>query len=296
MNTKSLAKFYQGVSAEEIQNFQQFKETHQRKQLDYNLQKVEYLSCGQGERTILLPPGGFGILPPEYGFRSIEHFEKNYKVIAPDVSLVRHLDEAIDILNRILEAEGIETVIVVGGSGAGITAQSYFKRNFTRVEAMVLYNTPSPKKERNKPAGLWIIRIFPGFILRPLFMKKMNRLASAEIPSDAEARFGFNLALLKEMFSTKFNKKAMLSALKLAFEFNEKDTYKLEDFKEWKGKVLVISAEDDPYFKDTDDLVKNLPNTETYTFPKGVGHMAPLVHPDKFFGLIDKFLQYPLSE
>jgi pimeloyl-ACP methyl ester carboxylesterase len=290
MSTKSLDKFYQGVSQEEIRNFQHFKETHQRKQLDYNKQKVEYLSCGQGEKTILLPPGGFGILPPEYGFRSIMHFEKNYKVIAPDVSRVGHLDGAIDILNRILDAEGIDTVIVVGGSGAGITAQSYFKRNFTRVEAMVLYNTFAPKKERNKPAGLWIIRIFPGFILRPLFMKKLSGLASAEIPSEAEARVGFNVALLKEMFSTHFNKKVMLSALKLAFEFNEKDTYKLEDFKEWKGKVLVITAEDDPYFKDTDDLKKNLPNTETYTFPKGVGHMAPLIHPDKFFGLIDDFL------
>jgi pimeloyl-ACP methyl ester carboxylesterase len=291
MSKKSIDKFYQGISAEEIQNFQQFKETHQRKQLEYNRQMLEYLSCGKGERTILLPPGGFGILPPEYGFRSIIHFEKNYKVIAPDVSRVSHLDEAIEMLNRILDAEGIDTVIVVGGSGAGITAQSYFKRNFTRVEAMVLYNTFGPKKERNKRVGLWIIRIFPGFILRPLFMGKFSRLASAEIPSEAEERVGFNVALLKEMFSTKFNKKAMLSALKLAFEFNEKDTYKLEDFKEWKGKILVITAEDDPYFKDTDDLMKNLPNTELYTFPKGVGHMAPLIHTDKFFGMIDDFLQ-----
>lgn len=290
MSTKAFDKFYEGVSQEEIRNFQQFKETHQRKQLDYNGQRVEYLCCGQGEKTILLPPGGFGILPPEYGFRSITHFEKKYKVIAPDVTRVRHLDEAIDILNRILDAEKIDTVIVVGGSGAGITAQSYFKRNFTRVEAVVLYNTLSPKKERNKPARLWIIRIFPGFILRLLFMKTLSRLASAEIPPEAEARVGFNVALLKEMFITKFNKKAMLSALKLGFEFNEKDAYKREDFKEWKGKVLVITAEDDPYFKDTDDLMKNLPNTELYTFPKGVGHMAPLIHPDKFFGLIDQFL------
>jgi pimeloyl-ACP methyl ester carboxylesterase len=99
------------------------------------------------------------------------------------------------------------------------------------------------------------------------------------------------VALLKEMFTAKFNKKAMLSALKLAFEFNEKDEYKLADFKEWEGKVLVITAEDDPCFKDTDDLMKNLPNTEIYAFPKGVGHMAPLIHPDKFYGLIDQFLE-----
>jgi pimeloyl-ACP methyl ester carboxylesterase len=218
------------------------------------------------------------------------HFEKKYKVIAPDVSRVCHLDEVIDILNRILDAKGIDTVIVVGGSGAGITAQSYFKRNFNKVEMMVLYNTFGPKKERNKRAGLWIIRILPGFILRPLFLRKLSRLASAEIPSEAEARVEFNMELLKEMFITTFNKKALLSALKLVFEFNEKDTYKLEDFKEWDGKVLVITAEDEPYFKDTGDLINNLPNAETFTFPKGVGHMAPLIYPDKFFGMIDDFL------
>ncbi len=53
---------------------------------------------------------------------------------------------------------------------------------------------------------------------------------------------------------------------------------------------MVITEEDDPYFKDTDDLKKNLSNTETYTFPKGVGHLAPLIHPDKFFGFLDDFL------
>ena len=80
MSTKSLDKFYQGVSQEEIRNFQQFKETHKRKRLEYNGHGVEYVSCGQGEKTILLPPGGFGILPPEFGFRSMMHFEKVYDI------------------------------------------------------------------------------------------------------------------------------------------------------------------------------------------------------------------------
>ncbi len=291
MSTKTWAKFYDGVSPEEIQNFHQFKQTHPRKRLEYNGQWVEYLGCGKGKKTILLPPGGFGILPPEYGFRSITHFEKNYKVIAPDVPDVSTLDEMSEVLNRILDAEGIESVIVVGGSGAGITTQSFFRRHCDRVEKMVLYNTFGPKKERNKRGGLWIIRIFPAFILRPLFMKKLSRLAAADIPPEAEARFGFNVALLKEMFSEKFNKKAMLSALKLVFEFNETDSYNLSDFKEWQGSVLIITAEDEHYFKDVDDLMKNLPNAELYTFPKGVGHMAPLIFPDKFFGEIDQFLE-----
>ncbi|MFC2155007.1 alpha/beta fold hydrolase [Acidobacteriota bacterium] len=291
MSEKSSAKFYDGVSREEIQNFQKFMRTHQRKRLEYKGQWMEYLSCGKGEKTIFLPPGGFGILPPEYSFRSITHFEKKYKVIAPDVPDVSTLDEVSEALNRILDAEGSGPVIVVGGSGAGITAQSFFKRNFDRVEKMVLYNTFDPKKERNKRGGLWMIRLFPTFILRLLFMKKLSRLAAADIPPDAEARFAFNIALLKEMFSEKFTKSAFLAALKLAFEFNETDSYNLADFKEWRGSVLVITAEDETYFKDVADLTKNLSNVELYTFPKGVGHMAPLIFPEQFYGIIDQFLE-----
>jgi pimeloyl-ACP methyl ester carboxylesterase len=122
-------------------------------------------------------------------------------------------------------------------------------------------------------------------------MKKLGRLAAADIPPDAEARFAFNIALLKEMFNERFKKGAILAALKLAFEFNETGSYNLEDFKEWPGSVLIITAEDEPYFKDVTDLMKNLPNTELYTFPKGVGHMAPLIFPDKFYGEIDRFLE-----
>jgi pimeloyl-ACP methyl ester carboxylesterase len=124
-----------------------------------------------------------------------------------------------------------------------------------------------------------------------IFIKKADKLLEAEIPGEAQDRFRFNAALLKEMISSGFNKKELLSSFKLAFQFNETDRYKLEDFEGWDGKVLVITAEDDPYFKDAEDLIKNLPHTRLYTFPKGTGHLAPLIDPGTFFGLIEEFLE-----
>jgi pimeloyl-ACP methyl ester carboxylesterase len=290
MSKQSANKFYQGVSQKEIEKYREFTQTHQRKRLNRNGQEVEYLAGGKGDMTILLPPGGFGILPPEYGFRSILHFEQNYKVIAPDVRGVSSLDEVCELLNRILDAEGVGKVIPVGGSGAGISAQSYFKRNFARVQALVLYNTVAPKDKQKKNRLLQLIPLLPGFILRALFIKKADKLLEAEIPAEAQDRVRFSAALLKEMFFTGFNKKELLFSLKLATQFLETDGYKVEDFKDWKGKVLVITAEDDPGFKDAEDLVKNLPHSRLYTFPKGSGHLAPLIYPGKFFGLIDDFL------
>jgi hypothetical protein len=37
-----------------------------------------------------------------------------------------------------------------------------------------------------------------GFRQRSLFIKKLGRLASAEIPPEAKERMGFNVALLKK--------------------------------------------------------------------------------------------------
>jgi pimeloyl-ACP methyl ester carboxylesterase len=93
------------------------------------------------------------------------------------------------------------------------------------------------------------------------------------------------------MIHTKMNKKLLVSQMKLVFEFNERDTYTSNNFKPWQGRVLVITSEDDVGYEDVNILLKNLPNTELYTFPKGTGHMTPLIHQEKFRKIIRDFLE-----
>jgi len=195
-------------------------------------------------------------------------------------------------VNQILEVEGIDRVIVIGQSMSAIIAQLYFQRNFARVDAMVLTNAPAPRKEKNKKSAYYIIKIIPFFILRFAIKKKLNRLTdiAAAIPPEAEARCRFIQARLNDMLDNKLNKKTMINIMKLAFELNENE-YTAGDFKEWNGRVLIITCEDDIYFKDSDSLTSNLPNAELYTFPKGLGHMAPMIHRDKFFSIINEFLK-----
>jgi len=290
LDAKTINEYYKDVSKEELEKFQHFLKTHTLKKIDFNGQRIEYYNCGKGEKTIFLTPGGMGILPPEYGFRYIMKLEKDFKVIAPAIPEVKSLDEFSDVLNRILENEGIEKIIVMGGSGGGIFSQPYFARNFDRIEAMILTNTFGPKKERNKKLGFKLLRLFPSFLLKALFKKKGEKLALADIPLEAKAKICFSMALFNEIISKRFDKKLLVSQMKLFLEFNEKDNYKLEDFMQWKGKVLIITCEDDPGFTDVDYLMKNLPNTEVYTFPKGLKHMAPIIQPDKYWGIIYEFL------
>jgi len=291
LDAKTINKYYKDVSKEELKKFQHFLKTHTLKKIDSNGQSIKYYSSGKGEKTILLTPGGMGILPPEYGFRYILKLEKDYKVIAPEIPDAKSLDEFSNILNLILENEGIGKLVMMGSSGGGIFSQPYFIRNFNRVEAMILTNALGPKKERNKKLGFILLRLSPSFLLKSLLKKEGNKLALADIPLEVKEKIGFSMALFNEMISKRFNKELLLSQMKLFFEFNEKENYKLEDFKQWKGKVLIITSEDDPGFKDVDYLMRNLPNTELFTFPKGLKHMASIIQPDKYWGIIYKFLE-----
>jgi pimeloyl-ACP methyl ester carboxylesterase len=291
-DAKTYEKYFKDVPENELETFRHFLVTHPSKHIELDGQRVRYLSSGQGDGTVLLPPGGGGgIFPPELGFRSILNFEQDYRVIAPGSAVVRTLDELSAVLNLILQAEGIENVIVVGGSGAGITAQTYFKRNASRVEAMILYNTLAPRRERNKNWARWMLRVLPASTTAAIAKKRLATLFPSDVPDEAKGRIALTRAFLSAVTSEAFNKKVLLSFVDLVFEFNESDGYSLNDFKNWSGKTLIMTCENDPGFEDTDYLTKNLPNTSLYTFPKEQGHLAPLIHIERFNQIVKDFLR-----
>ena len=107
-------------------------------------------------------------------------------------------------MNQILRAENVDKVTVVGGSGAGVIAQAYFKRNYSRIEAMVVYNTLAPRSERNRRWPLWMLRFLPARITGAIAKKKLETLFPGEVPP--EARIALARAFLNEVISEKFNK------------------------------------------------------------------------------------------
>ena len=285
-----ISRYFSAVAADELELFQKFLATHKRKRISFKGQDIEYICCGKGEQTMLFPPGGMGILPPEIAFRSISHFEREYRIIAPDIADVASIEDLCGALNLILDTEGAGSITVIGGSGAGICAQVYFQRNHDRVDSLVLFNTYAPKRERNKPWAYWLIRLLPEPLLKSLFLKKSRKLTQADIPAQAEHRIAFNRSLLVYFLSTQFDKKLLVSFFKLAMDFNRRGLAQPSGIDTWTGKTLVISAEDDGGFADTEILRKHLPRCSTYIFPKGHRHMAPLINPGEFYRVIDDFL------
>jgi len=136
------------------------------------------------------------------------------------------------------------------------------------------------------------LRLFPFFLLKAIFKLEIRKWTpKAEIPTETKERMQFKSAFMKQVVEQQFSKRFLMNAADMAFQFHKDEEYTVEDFKDWKGKILIISSKDDPCYKDLDILKKNLPHTEIFLFPEGYRHMAPMVFRDEFHNRIKDFFK-----
>lgn len=290
LDAQTIRKYFDGVSEKELRRFQDFLATHPLKHTNFKGKSISYICCGKGEKTMLTFSGGHS--GPWAIYSSLLEFEKEFRVVVADFSSCGNLDDFCLCVNHVLGLEGIDRVCVTGQSLSGMFAQAYFRRNMDRVEAMVLTNTPAPKKARNKKAALTIFRIFPFFLLKPLLKRSLTRLGKidATVSPEIKDRLLFRMALLRHDIEREASKKSLLDLICMLFEFNEKDAAPMENFDQWPGKVLIVTSDDEPYREDVKLLMTLYPNAELFSFPAGWRHAAPLINMEKFQGLIRDFL------
>ncbi len=289
LDARTIKKYFSGISEKELRRFQDFLDTHTLKHTEFKKKSIPYYCCGEGEKAVLAFSGGhtgpWGI----YNF--MLGFEDEFRVVVVDFSSCTSLDDFSRCINQVLDSEGIGRVLITGQSLTGMFAQSYFRRNVDRIESMVLTNTLAPKRERNKKKALAMMRLFPSFLLNPLLKKRLSGLGKIKggISPEAEERLRFRMALLLHDMDTVGSKKTLFNIMKMLFEFNAEDGPLPESFKKWPGRVLIVTAEDEPYREDVDIMLKLYPQAEIYSFPAGWGHSAPLVHMEKFQSLLKNF-------
>ena len=290
LDEKKLLKSLEGVSEKECKRFEDFLAGHTLKEFKSDRGAVPYYLCGEGPRTIMTFAGGWG--GPQLIYDTILGFENKNRMIVIDISLFDDPEAMSEGVNQVLDHEKIGPVVLIGQSASGITAQSYFKRNPNRVDGLVLTNTLAPRIERCKKWALWLLQIFPISIMKALARKKLMKLGEfeKEIPPDIQERRRFASALFGAMMDHYFTRQNITNMLKLAYAFNEKDGYRPGAFENWQGKVLLITSEDDPYYKDVALLQEGLPNSEVFKFPTGYKHVAPQINRDEFHARIQTFI------
>lgn len=290
IDERSIKKYYADVSQAELKKLQDFLETHEIRETDVEGKSIKYYSCGKGEQTILTFSGGHSGLETVY--ETVLGFENDFRMVVVDISLFKSPSEFSQGVNKVLEREGVGRVFVTGQSLSGMYSQIYFKRNYNSVDAMVLTNTFAPSQKQSKKWGLTLLRLFPFFLLKAIFKQKLHKWTpAAEIPMDAKERMQFKSAFMKQVVDQQFSKGFLMNAANMAFQFHKDEEYTVEDFKDWKGKILIVSSKDDPCYKDLDILRKHLPHSELFLFPEGYRHMAPMVFRDEFHDRIKDFFK-----
>jgi pimeloyl-ACP methyl ester carboxylesterase len=274
----------------EFARFREFLASHVEQTASLNGREIPYCICGRGARTILTFAGGWGGI--ELVYETILGFEGRNRVVVVDISGFDHPDEMNRGINLVLDEQEISRVVLLGQSLSAILAQLFFRRHAARVEAMVLTNTPSPKREHCRNWARLLFACLPFYLVRVLLRRKMRRLERFDqaIPPAVEERRRFAHALLGQMTERRFTRELIGRILKLAWRFNEQGEYAAGEFRAWNGRILLITSEDDPYHAGSEILKSVLPAAEQYVLPSGFGHLAPQICLEEFQSTIQQFL------
>ncbi|MBN1273372.1 MAG: alpha/beta hydrolase [Candidatus Aminicenantes bacterium] len=290
LDEKKLLESLEGLEGPELERLKDFLAGHKLKSLEFEGREIDYLICGEGPQTLLSFAGGWG--PPQLLYETILSFEETSRVVVVDISPFREPDIMCRGINAVLKTEGLDQVILLGQSFTGIIAQLYFRRNFRRVNGMVLTCTPAPLKEKCKKWALNLMRILPVGLFKPIVKKKMSGYLEfeKEVSDKVKNRLMFRTELMKNILGQYFNRRVMLSAVELAFAFSWEGAYQPDEFHDWQGKILIITCEDDPLHADAEVLISSLPSAEMFKLPTGFKHVAPLVKKEDVDARIQNFI------
>src|SRR4030095_8117258 len=145
-------RIYEKVPGEYVARLKEFRLTHPYKQLIVGETKWEYISCGQGEQTLLLLPGALSV--GESTFPLISALENKYRIIAPSYALSLTMTGLCHGLAHILESEGVNQTHVFGGSYGGLVAQCFVRQYPAKARSLILSHTFVLSPKLAKP--IWL--------------------------------------------------------------------------------------------------------------------------------------------
>jgi len=240
-----------------------------------------YRRGGEGADVVLLLTGVLGA--GDFAFQQVAALERRYRVLIPDYPPVSSLDDLVDGIVGLLDAEGASRVHVVAGSFGGMTAQALVRSHPERVRSLVLSHTGTPEPgSRARRLATLPLAILPGGLLRALFRKRLRGSFAAADPfwtryfDETTARLG---------------RADFLGRVRVALEFAE-ERYGPHDLDAWPGRILILDADHDPLFPEArQQAVRALyPRAEVHTF-RGTGHAAAILDPGGYASVILDFLE-----
>jgi pimeloyl-ACP methyl ester carboxylesterase len=290
-NHAAFDKLYEKVPPDQIDRLRHFRLTHPYKSLIVDDIDWEYISCGQGAQGLLLLPGALSI--GESMFPFISAFENEYRIIAPSYALSLGMAGLCDGIARILDAEGLQQVHVLGGSYGGLVAQYFVRRHPNKVRSLVLSHTFVLAAKYAKP--LWIAgKLFPALprsVLAPIIRLRLEKMLLSTLRAAKHPELELWRAYLNEAIASDLLKEVFIHQNNCLLTCVQQPQFTSEDLKEWPGKILIIESEDDPAIgaKERKMLKSIYPQAQVQTF-HDAGHASSILKREEVISIVRSFL------
>ncbi len=264
-----------------------FRHTHPYREIQVEDRKWRYIVGGQGERTLLLFPGG--TLVPDTYFMLLEDLELSSRVIVPAYSAVPTMAELVKGAAAILDAEGVKRVDVMGSSFGGYVAQCFVRAHPDRVDRLILAVT-GVRHFVSRATPLYLLaqlmKVLPASVVR--FM--MWRLWSTLVTTSSEEQ-AFWLGLLNEILTKQLSKANLVSVTEEIYDFSAHYHFRSGDLAAWPGKILILESDQDKAFSPAvrAETRAVYPQARVHTF-HDAGHTAIMTSTDEFISAIRAFL------
>jgi maspardin len=188
---------------------------------------------------------------------------------------------------RILDAERIDRVQVLGSSYGGMVAQCLVRQYPDRVGTLILCHTgvPRPDRAAKNQRFITIVRMLPMSLLRT-----MLRLSMRKSLEGASTQRAFWQAYSNEMLD-QITKADLISRYQVAVGFDVSCSFAPDDLKGWPGRILILEGDNDPVAESwaRDALRALYPQARVHTF-HGSGHVASIAKLDEYVAMIRGFL------
>jgi pimeloyl-ACP methyl ester carboxylesterase len=282
---------YAKVPAEYVARLKEFRLTHPYKQLIVGETKWEYISCGQGEQTLLLLPGALSV--GESTFPLITTLENEYRIIAPSYALALTMTGLSHGLAHIMENEGLNQAHVFGGSYGGLVAKYFVPKYPAKARSLILSHTFVLTPRLAKP--IWLAgKIFPAFPKRlfvPILKLRLDKMLLSTLRAANHPEAEFWSAYLDEAIASDLLKEVFIHQNMCLLELARQPQFTPDNLRGWPGKVLIIESDDDPAIMAHDRaLLRNTyPNAQVHTF-RDAGHASSILKREEVVSIVRSFL------
>lgn len=257
--------------------------------MDVDRVQWRYYRLGAGSPVLWLTGG---LRRAALGAAFLEQLATRHTVVAPDYPPVRTIGQFMTAFDAILQAEGVGTFDLVGQSYGGMLAQAYLAQRPDKVRRLILSSAgPADYGRCWLPAErlfITLARAVPETTLKGVLGAGLSRLARQLPPTERMEMTG----LIKTILRTELHRADVVSHFAVATDLIRTQLVTPSAFQAWKGRIIVLTAENDPTQSKTDiEHYQNLFGRGVDVISLGrLGHTAPLTDPARYANILERAL------